>query len=100
MNRFARIPVLAAVTAAMLVNLSGCKRLEARNQLNKGVEAYKAAHYEEAINHFQKAVSLDPTYPMTRTYLATAYAQQVVPDLKSPQNLKLAHMAIDEFNKD
>lgn len=99
MNRFARIPVLAAVTAALLVNLSGCKRLEARNQLNKGVEAYKAAQYEAAINHFQKAVSLDPTYPMTRLYLATAYAQQVVPDLKNAHNEKIAQMAIDEFNK-
>lgn len=99
MNRIARIPVLAALTAALLVNLSGCKRLEARDQLNKGVEAYKAAQYEEAINHFQKAVSLDPTYPMTRLYLATAYAQQVVPDLKNAHNEKIAQMAIDEFHK-
>ncbi len=99
MNRFARVPVLAAVTVTLLASLTGCKQLEARNQLNKGVEAYKAAHYEEAINHFQKAVSLDPNYPMTRVYLATAYAQQVVPDLKTPQNEKIAQTAIDEFNK-
>jgi biopolymer transport protein TolR len=33
----------------------------ARDQLNKGVEAYKSAHYEEAIGHFQKATQLDPT---------------------------------------
>lgn len=99
MNRFARVPVLAAVTVTLLASLTGCKQLEARNQLNKGVEAYKAARYEEAINHFQKAVSLDPNYPMTRVYLATAYAQQVVPDLKTPQNEKIAQTAIDEFNK-
>ncbi|MCL5262902.1 MAG: hypothetical protein M1568_01375, partial [Acidobacteria bacterium] len=99
MNRIARIPVLAAVAAALLVNLSGCKQLEARDQLNKGVDAYKAAQYEAAINHFQRAVHLDPNYPMTRLYLATAYAMQVVPDLKTPQNEKIAQTAIDEFNK-
>lgn len=99
MNRIARIPLLAAVTAALLVSLSGCKRLEARNQIVKGVNAYKAAQYEEAINHFQKAVHLDPNFPMTRLYLATAYAQQVVPDLKTAHNEKIAHMAINEFHE-
>lgn len=97
MNRIARIPVLVAVTAALMVNLSGCKQLEARNQIVKGVNAYKAAEYEDAINHFQKAVQLDPKFPMTRLYLATAYAQQVVPDLKTPQNEKIAQTAINGF---
>jgi tetratricopeptide (TPR) repeat protein len=99
MNRIARIPVLAAATLSLLVFMTGCKRLQARDQLNKGVQAYKAAKYEEAIGHFQKAVSLDPTYPMTRLYLATAYAQQVVPDLSTPENLKNAQMAINGFQE-
>lgn len=98
MNRIARVPVLAAITVVLLANLTGCKQLEARDQLNKGVDAYKAAQYEEAINHFQKAVHLDPSYPMTRMYLATAYAQQVVPNLQTPQNEKVAQMAINEFH--
>jgi tetratricopeptide (TPR) repeat protein len=99
MNRIARLPVLAAATVLMVVSATGCKRLEARDQLNKGVEAYKEARYEEAIDHFQRAVNLDPTYPMTRTYLATAYAQEVVPGLDTPDNEKHAQMAIDEFQK-
>ncbi|MGB9085440.1 MAG: tetratricopeptide repeat protein, partial [Terriglobales bacterium] len=70
---------LLVVFAAALVMLSstGCAKLQARDHLNKGVQAYKQAKYEEAIDHFQRAVNLDPTYPMTRLYLATAYAQQV-----------------------
>src|ERR1700761_1272426 len=95
MNRIARLPVLAAATILMVVSATGCKRLEARDQLNKGVQAYKQAKYEEAIDHFQRAVNLDPTYPMTRLYLATAYAQQVVPGLDSPDNLKNADLAIN-----
>ncbi|HEX3438470.1 MAG TPA: tetratricopeptide repeat protein, partial [Pseudacidobacterium sp.] len=53
----------------------------------------------EAIGHFQNAVNLDPKLPMTRLYLATAYAQQVVPDLKTPENLKNANLAIQSFQE-
>ena len=79
--------------------MTGCQKLEARDQLNKGVQAYKSARYEDAINHFQKAVALDPTYPSAELYLATAYAQSVVPDLQTPDNLKRAQMAIDGFKQ-
>jgi tetratricopeptide (TPR) repeat protein len=99
MNRIARLPVLAAATIMLVVSATGCKRLEARDQLNKGVEAYKEQRYDEAIDHFQRAVNLDPTYPMTRTYLATAYAQEVVPGMDTPDNEKHAQLAIDQFEK-
>lgn len=97
MNRIARLPGIAAVLCAALVLLTGCNRLKARDHLNKGVEAFKTAHYEEAINHFQQAVQLDPSLPMARAYLATAYAQQVVPNLKTPENMKYASLAIQNF---
>ncbi len=99
MNRIARVPVLAAAALSLLVFSAGCKRLQARDQLNKGVQAYKSAKYEEAINHFQNAVNLDPSYPLTEIYLATAYAQQVVPDLASPDNLKKADLAIQSYQR-
>ena len=67
--------------------------------MNKGVEAYKSAHYEEAIGHFQKATQLDPSLPMAKSYLATALAQNVVPGLDTPENLKTAQQAIDIFQE-
>jgi tetratricopeptide (TPR) repeat protein len=97
MNRIVRLPVMAALLCTVLFLTTGCNRLKARDQLNKGVEAFKTARYEEAINHFQQAVSLDPTLPMARLYLATAYSQQVVPNLKTPDNLKNAQLAIQNF---
>ena len=93
----ARIPVLAVAILALLATTTGCNRLAARDQLNKGVQSYKSAQYEEAINHFQKAVNLDPTLPMARLYLATAYAQQVIPNLDTPENMKNAQNAINGF---
>lgn len=99
MNRKVRIPVLTIAAVSLLVAVTGCQKLKARDQLNKGVQAYKGARYEEAIDHFQQAVNDDPKLPMARSYLATAYAQQVVPDLQTPENLKNANLAIANFEK-
>lgn len=88
---------MATATISLLVLMTGCQKLKARDQLNKGVQAYKSAKYEEAINHFQQAVNDDPSLPMARSYLATAYANMVVPDLQTPDNLKNAKLAMDGF---
>ena len=95
----ARTTALAVALAGMVLSMSGCNRLAARDQLNKGVEAYKSAHYEEAIGHFQKATELDPTLPTAKSYLATALAQNVVPGLETPDNLKTANQAISMFQE-
>ena len=99
MNGPARITALAVILAGMVLSMSGCDRLKARDELNKGVEAYKIAHMEEAIGHFQKATQLDPTLPMAKSYLATALAQNVVAGLDTPENLKTAQQAIDIFQQ-
>ncbi|HEY0760183.1 MAG TPA: tetratricopeptide repeat protein [Acidisarcina sp.] len=99
MNRLARLSVLAAATLSVIVPITGCKSLQARDQLNKGVRAYKSQRYEEAIEHFQQAVNLDPSLPMTNTYLATAYAQQVVAGADTPENLRSAELAINGYQK-
>jgi tetratricopeptide (TPR) repeat protein len=97
MNGPARFWALGVALICMVFSISGCSQLEARDQLNKGVEAYKSAHYEEAIEHFQKATELDPKLPMAKTYLATALAQNVVPGMTTPENLKNANQAIGIF---
>ncbi len=99
MNGPARITAFAVTLAGMVLAMSGCDQLAARDQLNKGVEAYKSAHYEEAIGHFQRATQLDPSLPMAKTYLATALAQNVVPGLDTVENLKTADQAIGIFKE-
>jgi tetratricopeptide (TPR) repeat protein len=99
MNGPARNTALAVVLAGMVITMSGCNRLAARDQLNKGVDAYKSARYEEAIGHFQKATQLDPSLPMAKSYLATALAQNIVPGSDTPDNLKTAQQAISIFQE-
>jgi tetratricopeptide (TPR) repeat protein len=98
MKLTARIPVTAALLALMLTSVTGCNRLKARDQLTKGVAAFKNARYEEAVNHFQTAIQLDPDYDTAKLYLATSYSYQVVPNLDTPENLALAQKARDGFN--
>jgi tetratricopeptide (TPR) repeat protein len=89
-----------ALLGALLLLLafsSGCSRLRARDQLNKGVGAFRNAQFQTAILHFKNAVALDPTLLNARLYLATAYFNQYVPSGESPENLKIAHQAIDAY---
>jgi tetratricopeptide (TPR) repeat protein len=98
MNNSRRLAVVLATLALLLTGL-GCDKLKARDQLNKGVQAYKAARYEAAIEHFKNAVELDPKLVNARLYLATAYANQVIPNVDAPENIQMAQQAIDEFQK-
>ena len=92
---------MLAMTALGLVMLAttGCSKLRARDQLNKGVQSYKNAKYEEAINHFQQAVSLDPTLLNARLYLATAFAQQYIPGVDAEDNNRMGQNAIDQYRR-
>jgi len=92
-HRFLVVLAVASVLAAG----TGCSKLRARDQLNKGVQAYKNAKYEQAIDHFQQSVALDPTLINARLYLATAFAQQYIPGADTPDNNKYAEQAIDQY---
>ncbi len=96
MKLSARIPAGAALLL-VLASTVGCTKLRARDQLVKGVQSFKSGKYEDAVDHFQKSVALDPDYDAARLYLATAYSYQVVPNLDTPDNLKIAQKALDGF---
>jgi tetratricopeptide (TPR) repeat protein len=96
MKTSVRILALLALGATLLSG-AACDKLRARDQLNKGVNSFKNAKYEEAINHFQQAVSLDPGLLNARLYLATAYAQLYIPGVDAEDNNKMGQDAIDQY---
>jgi tetratricopeptide (TPR) repeat protein len=98
MNKQIRLLTLATLTLALFSSV-GCGKLRARDQLNKGVTAYKNTKYEEAIDHFQQSVALDPSLINAKMYLATAYAQQYIPGADTPDNNKMADLAIEQYKK-
>ena len=94
-----RTLVFLPAVLALAVLGTGCQKLQSRDQLNKGAQAFRNAQYAEAVEHFKTAVELDPTFPVARLYLATAYMQQYIPGAESPENEKNAKAAYDNFMK-
>jgi Tfp pilus assembly protein PilF len=94
-----KLIVLSAALIALVTLTSGCQKLRARDNLNRGVQAFKATKYSDAVEYFKKAVELDPEFPTARLYLATAYMSQYIPGADSPENKQYAQSAMEQFTK-
>lgn len=96
---FNRGSVALAAGALLLVmfGAAGCDKLKARDQLNKGVAAFKNGKYDDSVENFKAAKDLDPNLLNARLYLATAYATEYIPGAPSDDNIRLANQAIAEF---
>src|SRR6516164_8742151 len=92
-----RAKLMLPLLAILALAVSGCAKLQARDNLNKGVRAFRDAHYDNAVKYFQQAVQLDPDLTTAEIYLGTAYAQQYVPSGRGEENSKYAQMAIQTF---
>src|SRR5229473_1349486 len=86
-----------AFLALMALAATSCAKLQARDNLNKGVRAFRDAHYENAVTYFKQAVELDPDLTTAEIYLATAYSQQYIPGGRSEDNDKNGRLAIETF---
>ena len=91
--------LLLTTVIGLAIALSGCEKLKARDNLNKGVQAFKNAKYPEAVELFKNSVELDPTFTTARLYLAMAYMSQYIPGADSPENNKMSDAAYSEFQK-
>ncbi|HTW67976.1 MAG TPA: hypothetical protein VME17_25350 [Bryobacteraceae bacterium] len=91
--------LLVAGIALLILFATSCDKLRSRDALNHGVQAYKGAHYPEAVDDFKTAVQLDPDNATPRLYLAIAYMSQYIPGAESPENMQFATEAKSEFMK-
>jgi tetratricopeptide (TPR) repeat protein len=97
-NLIQKWPVLAFVLLlATAVGASGCAKLRARDELNKGVAAFRDGHYDAAIENFKQSKDDDPDLLNARIYLATAYAAQYIPGAPSDENIRVGESAISTF---
>ena len=88
-----------ALCAGLMIFTTGCAKLQSRDEMNHGVQAYRNNHYADAVNHFKQAVQLDPSNQNAQLYLATSYMIQWVPGADSPDNKKNYDAAQAEFEK-
>jgi len=87
------------ILALLAISAVSCQKLQARDNLNKGVQAFRAQKYDIAIDHFKKAIELDPDLKDAELYLATGYAQQFAPGSPTEENQKIADLAVQTFQK-
>lgn len=88
-----------ALCGGVMIVTTGCAKLQSRDEMNKGVQAYRNNHYPDAVKHFQEAVRLDPSNQNAQLYLATSYMTQWVPGADTPDNKKNYNAAQHEFEK-
>jgi len=99
MRRRLSLLVVGLAIIGLLVGATGCTKLQARDQLNKGVSAFKTGRYPEAVEFFKESIALDPELITARLYLATAYMSQYVPGSSMDDNLEMARLADEEFHR-
>lgn len=83
----------------LLLVLIPARAQTSEQELQLGVVAYKENHYEQASQHFQKAIQLDPNNIKAHLYLATSCVSQYIPGVDSPDNIAEADHAIAEYQK-
>ena len=99
-----RLATVCALALFVLATAS-CQKLQARDNLVKGIKAFKETKFETAIKHFDLARQQDPHLANAELYLATSYAQMFDPNSPAVgDNEKYANNAIQVFesvlNKD
>lgn len=69
----------------------------ARTELNEGARAYKDGRFDEAEQHFRRALELDPTQKNAPAFIARAVQQQYKPGVETPENVAIAERAVAAY---
>lgn len=93
---FMALALLAVSTATGCSVVNG---IRAKNQLNEGARAYKAGHFPEAQEHFEKALELNPEQKNAPFFIARAIHAQYKPGVDAPENIAKAREAIAAYQR-
>jgi tetratricopeptide (TPR) repeat protein len=88
-----------SLLAVAVLGLGGCDKLKARDQLNRGIQSFKAGQTEAAIENFKQATQLDPKLMMAKLYLGTAYQSAYIPGASSDENQRMGSQALAEYQE-
>ena len=89
----------AAVPPQQGASTSSANQEQAQQALNMGVQAFKEAQFDRAIELFTKAKELDPSLLNARLYLASAYASQFIPGAPVEENVRMGKLATDAYKE-
>ena len=86
-----RSGILAALLSTL--TLPAQDSTPAGEWLNRGIEAYKSARFQEAVDNFQKAVYLNPNDVKAHLYLGTAWMSLYIPSSSVSRSANFANPA-------
>lgn len=93
-----RLRVLAAAGLALgLLSLAGCKKIEARGEIKRGNEFFKAGNYASALASYQAAGQLDPGQDKIKKFIGLTYMMMVQPGSKHPKDIEFAAKAMENL---
>ena len=70
---------------------------EARGEVEMGLKAHRQSHFEEATQHFQRALAIDKDFCWARLYVAGSLGAQYVPHVESADNLAKAKLSYEHY---
>jgi TonB family protein len=71
--------------------------VHAKAELNEGARAYRDGRFEEAEQHFRRALELDPTQKNASLFIARAVQQQYKPGVETPENVAVGERAVAAY---
>jgi tetratricopeptide (TPR) repeat protein len=94
-----RLRVLAAAGLAVgLIGLGGCNKIQARGEIKKGNEFFKAGNYASALGSYERAAQLDPGEPKLKKFIGLTYMMMVQPGSKHPKDVEFASKAMENLS--
>lgn len=93
-----RLRALAAAGLLLgLVGLAGCQKIQAREEIKRGNEFFKAGNYASALGAYQNAARLDPGQSKLKKNIGLAYMAMYQPGSKHPKDIEFAAKAIENL---
>jgi tetratricopeptide (TPR) repeat protein len=89
--------LVLSLTFVFITSILFTAQTSSQAELDLGLGAYKQARFEEATQHFQRAIALQPDNAVAHLYLANAYAAEYIPGVDSPANVHVGEAAISEY---
>jgi tetratricopeptide (TPR) repeat protein len=87
-----------SVALILCFSALGCVRLKSRVEIRDANTAYEHEQWAEALAHYQKARQIDPTsFPELDRMIGYCYIGLFQPDVKTPENEKVADQAIQNL---
>ena len=87
----------AAMFTLAAISLAGCNKLQARSEIKKGNEFFKAANYPAALAAYENASRLDPGQSKLKKNIGLAYMAMYQPGSKHPKDIEFAAKAIENL---